>query len=231
MPNNIANVTIEASVIQLNNTYYLRNGQYAPVTQNVPCGINAEVDYFSWWMTPVQDYGIVSILQAIPAIGENVNQPTSDSISVVRVRDKYKPHWTWWIVSSLEDYYNACAACCGDSPVPIPTPDLPVIIPCQTVCDSTNADGDYIAVFGIPDLPSGMSFLGHAIINDEALTDATGSDAASLLTSINTNWGTIASPSESIVWTKSADGLTLTGTGFSKDDAVCVVIETVDTSP
>src|SRR5215831_5375342 len=122
MTNVIPNVTVPAPVIQFNNTYYLKNGQYNPRTLNVPCGINALVDDEQWWMTPVKDSGIVSILQAIPAIGENVSQPTPDSISVIRIRDKYTPYYTWWVICTLAQYYASCAACCGSSAVPIPTP-------------------------------------------------------------------------------------------------------------
>jgi len=226
MANNIANVTVPAPVIQFNNTYYLKDGQYNPQTINVPCGINAEVDPWPWWAIPVEDDGIVSILQTVPAIGENVSQPTIDSVAVIRVRDKYKPHYEWFIISSLTNYYAACAACCGASAVPIPTPTPPLIIPCQAVCNSVDANGKFIGVFGIPTLPAGQHYIADGRINGDPLAQASGNTAALLVSDINTKWGNILSPGETITWTKSADNLTLTGTGFSETDVICVLVRT-----
>lgn len=227
MPNVVANVSIPAPVIQFNNKYYLTDGQYDPQTINVPCGINAELDYFTWWAIPVQDDGIVSILQMVPAIGDNESKPTIDSISVIRVRDKYKPHYTWWVIATLAQYYASCAACCGDSAVPIPNPTLPIITPCQSVCDSTDANGNFIATFGIPQLPVGQHFVANGQLNGVAFTPLTATTTAQLLTEMNAFWQPpAASPPEHITWTKSSDDLTIIGTGFFESDVICLVIQT-----
>lgn len=233
MANNIANVSIPAPVIQEKNISYLEDGQYSPKTRNIPCGVNAWVDDIQHWAVPITDYGICTNLFFQPAVGDYPpgTPPTPDSLLVLRIRDKYKPNFTWWVICTIEQYYASCQTCCADDFIPIPDPTLPIIIPCQSVCESQNISNQYISVNGIPELGAGQEYVGYARVNGEELTDASGATATLLLTDINSKWGTISSPSESIVWTKSSDNLTLIGTGFSEGDVVCVLIEAITPSP
>lgn len=227
MPNFIANVTVPAPVIQLNNDQYLVDGQFQPRTLNVPCGINSLVDANEWWATPVKDFGVTTILQMIPKLDDNVAQPTPDSITVIKVSDKYTPFWTWWIVCSLEDYYNACATCCGDEPENIPEPALPIIVPCQYICNSTNAEGEYISIFGFP--PDDGEFWGYGQYNGVDLPTIHSPTKAGLVVLMNAQWGSIGTPTATFVWTESNDILTATG-GFA-EDSICVLIVSVEPSP
>jgi hypothetical protein len=225
MPNTIPNETVEAQVIQFNNHYYLRDGQYAPQTQNILCGINALVDPYQWWMVPVKNFGIVSILQAVPAINGNETQPTPDSISVIRIRDKYNPGYTWFVICSLEDYYAACAACCGDTPVPIPLPTLPVIVPCQKVCEAQNTNGDYFVTFAAPVLGAGEQYFVYGQFDEEELADFQSTSLDDLVNDLNTNYGTVGSPAVDITWTR--NGTTIIGTfdnGLGVDSTMCLLI-------
>ena len=228
MANTIPNESVPAPVIQFNNHYYLVDGQFAPRTVNVPCGINALLDDETWWAIPIKNYGIVSpFLQMVPAVNGNIAQPTPDSISVIRIRDKYIPGFTWWVVCSLKNYYAACAACCGDAPVPIPAPTLPVIVPCQLICDSVNADGEYISVFGYPaDIGT---YTAYSHYNGEELTSQSATTMALLLIALNIHWTNIGSPSTAFEWT--AAGGVLTATGGNEGDSLCVLIDSAVPSP
>lgn len=232
MPNSIPNETVPAPVIQFNNHYYLVDGQYAPQSISVPCGVNALVDPYQWWMIPVKDEGIVSILQAVPAINGNVDQPTPDSISVIRIRDKYDPGYTWWCICQLEDYYAACAACCDDAPVPIPIPSLPIIVPCQEVCTAVNDAGNYYVVFAAPTLGAGEGYITYGQYENEDLTTFESTSLDDLVTDLNSNYGTVGSPSVSIVWTRT--GNTIIGTfqnGAGESSSFCLLILAIPPSP
>ena len=227
MANEIPNETVQAPVIQFNNHQYITDGQYDPQLINVPCGINALVDPYQWWAIPVKNDGIMSILQLAPAINGNVDQPTPDSISCIRIRDKYNPGYTWWAICSLNDYYAACAACCGDTPDPIPDPTLPVIVPCQLICNSTNDEGQYISVFGYPENEGEYTAYGQ--YNGEELSTQTAATMQLLLIALNIHWTGIGSPSTNFEWT--ASGGVLTATGGNEGDSICVLITSQVPSP
>lgn len=228
MPNNIANITIPAPVIQLKNDLYLVDGQYDPHTLNIPCGVNAWVDDIQHWVVPVKDSGICTTCSFVPATGNYPpgTPPTPDSLLVLRVRDKYTPFFTWWVICTIAQYYASCQTCCGVSFVPIPAPTLPIIVPCQQICDSVNADGDFISVFGYPADAGNYHAWGQ--YNGEDLPEQTSATIAGLVILLNANWGTIGSPSGIFVWT--ASGGVLTATGGNSGDSLCVLI-TSDNSP
>lgn len=233
MANTIPNETVPAPVIQFNNHYYLVDGQYAPRTLNIPCGINALLDDQQWWAVPVKNYGIVAdILQMVPAINGNVAQPTPDSISVIRIRDKYNPGYTWWVVCTLAQYYASCAACCDDPVVPIPDPTLPTIVPCQILCDGIDDDGNYYAVFAAPALGAGQEYQTFGEYDGESLDAFESDDLDDLIIDLNANYGTVGSPAVDIVWTRI--GTTIIGTvqdGNGEDNSICLLIKAIEESP
>lgn len=232
MSNTIPNEAIPAPVIQFNNHYYLRDGQYDPQSISVPCGVNALVDPYQWWMIPVKNFGIVSILQAVPAINGNESQPTPDSISVIRIRDKYNPGYTWWCVCQLVDYYAACAACCGEPAVPIPAPDLPIIVPCQDICGATNDAGNYFLTFAAPALGAGEGYITYGQYDGGELPTFESTSLDDLVTDLNTNYGTVGSPAVDIVWTRS--GTTIIGTvqdGAGEGSSFCLLVLAIAPSP
>lgn len=233
MANTIPTVSIPAAVIQFNNTQFIVDGQPSPQIINVPCR-NAELDHVEYWFVPVKDDGVFTVYTPVPKEGDFITQPTPDSFSVFRVREQLTPYYTYWVVGTISDYYASCQTCCGDAFVPMPcTTDSPAecpppVVPCSIICDAVDSEGNFISVFGIPTLGAGQSFIGYAIFNGEELSDVSGADVTTLLADINATWGTIGSPSETIIWTKSADGLTLIGTGFEIENEICVAIIAVD---
>jgi hypothetical protein len=234
MPNNIPNVTVSAPVIQLKNDLYLVDGQYAPRTLNIPCGVNAWVDDIQHWCVPIKDFGICTNVFFEPAVGDYPpgTPPTPDSLLVLKVRDKYYPAFTWWVACTKDEYYAACQTCCGEDYVAIPDPILPVIIPCQNVCDAQNADGNYFVTFGAPDLGAGEGYQTFGQFDGEVLPVFESTSLDDLVSDLNTNYGTIGSPSVTIVWTRA--GNAIIGTfqdGEGVDSSMCLLITDIPPSP
>jgi hypothetical protein len=229
MPNQVPNVSVPAPVIQLNNKQFLVDGQYAPRTINIPCHSNAQVDDITYWMVPIKDSGIVSILEPVPAIGiYATSPPTPDSVRAIRVRDKYSPNYTWWVLTTLADYYAACGSCCGAAFVPIPTPLLPVIIPCQSVCEAVNAAGLYLSTFGVPaDLGT---YWAYGYFNGVVLPTRTAATLALLVTALNAAWSAVGSPARNFVWSTPAAGV-LQAVGGLEGDSLCVQVFSIPASP
>lgn len=227
MPTAIPNVTIFAPVIQFKNDLYLTEGQYTPRTLNIPCGINALVDDQETWVVPVKDHGICTVCSFVPAINDYPpgSPPTPDSLLTIRVRDKYNRNYWWYVIATRDQYYASCAACCGDTPVPIPDPTLPIIVPCQNVCEATDDDGNYYVTFGAPTLGAGEEYSVYGQYNGEDLNSFSSTSLDDLVSDLNSEYGTIGSPSVDIVWTR--NGNTIIGTfqdGDGEDGNFCLMI-------
>ena len=234
MANNIANISVPAPVIQENNIAYLENGQYSPRTRNIPCGVNAWVDDIQHWCVPIKDFGICTNIDFVPAVGAYPvgSPPTPDSLLVLRVRDKYKPHFTWWVICTIAQYYASCQTCCGATFVPIPAPTLPIIVPCQNVCDAINGSGNYFVTFAAPTLGGGESYVTNGQLDGEDLGDFTSTSLDDLVSDLNSNYGTVGSPALTIVWTRS--GNTIIGTfqnGAGADSVFCLIVQAEVPSP
>lgn len=235
MANEIGTVLIPAPVVQLKNTQFIENGVIVPQLLEVPCR-NVHVDVGQYWAIPTKDNGIFTGLWYQPATtitGEAISQPTFDSFQVLRIRDKsYPSDYTWWIISTLAQYTAACNTCCGETMTPIPF-TVPVIAPCQNVCDATDSDGNYYAVFAAPDLGAGEEYNVNGSLNNEEVPafDATSLD--DLISELNSNFdGSGSSPAIEIVWTR--DGNTIIGTiqdGLGENTSICLVITADPTSP
>jgi hypothetical protein len=228
MANNIPNITITAPVIQLKNDAYLIDGQYAPRNLLIPCGVNAWVDDTQHWCIPIKDFGICTNIFFEPAVGSYPpgTPPTPDSLLVLRVRDKYEPGFTWWVICTIAQYYGSCQTCCGSSYIQIPAPVLPEIVPCQLICDSVDANGNFISVFGYP-VDAG-NFHAYGQYQGSILPKQTSATIGGLVTLLNANWSHIGSPATVFTYT-AANGV-LTATGGISGDSICILI-TSDTSP
>ncbi len=226
---NIATVLVNVPVIQLNNIVYLQDGQLVPQTLKVPCR-NVHVDTPYYWAVPIKDSGVFTTLEMIPqtdVYGNAVDQPTYDSFTVQRVRDKLS-RYTWWIViddsaSPPVDFTDVCATCCGEDSLTL-SGVIPLIVPCQSI-ESTNDAGDFIVVFGAPALSGGQTYRANGAFNDEALVQVTAATLALLIVQMNLHWGTIGSPACTFVWTNV--DLVVTGTGCECPGEICVLIEAV----
>lgn len=234
MANTIPLSSISGPVIQLNNDAYLQDGQYSPRNLNgIPCGDNALVDTINHWAIPIQDYGICTNFFFQPATGDYPpgTPPTPDSLLVLRVRDKYLPNWNFWVICTIDEYYASCAVCCTDDPILLPTPILPIIIPCQKLCEATNADGDYFVTFAAPPLGAGQHFQVYGQLNEEVLDPFEATDLNDLISKLNSNFDG-GSPAPDIEWTR-VDS-TIIGTfqdGEGADDSFCLLINAIESSP
>lgn len=232
MASNIATVLVRVPVIQLNNTIYIEDGQLVPQTLNVPCR-EAFIDLPYYWAVPIKDSGIFTTLEMIPKTdqwGNAIDQPSYDSFTVQRVRDK-ESRYTWWVIiddstSPPADFTDVCATCCGEEAVTL-SGDVPLIVPCQTLCEtSPYADGEFEAVFGAPALTGGQTYKANGAYNNVALPQITGATLAALVIQMNANWDTPSgSPSATFVW--SNVGLVVFAIGGFENDSLCVLIETV----
>lgn len=231
MASNIATVLVRVPVIQLNNTVYIQDGQLVPQTLNVPCR-EAYIDLPHYWAVPIKDSGVFTTLQMIPktdVYGNAVDQPTYDSFTVQRVRDKLVKD-TWWIVIDEEasppvDFTDVCETCCGEAAVTL-TGTVPTIVPCQTICEtSPPEDGEFISVFGAPELAGGETYRANGAYNNEALPELTAASIAALIILMNAQWNTPGSPAATFVWTN--NGTVVFATGGFVDDSLCVLIEAV----
>ena len=236
MANNIPLTSIPAPVIQLNNDLYLVDGQFTTQTKNVPCGVNALIDDVQHWAVPIKDFGICTNIFFQPAVGDYPpgTPPTPDSLLVLRVRDKYNPKWTWWVACTKADYYASCQVCCDDPVVPIPNPVLPIITPCQNLCDAQNGAGNYFTTWGAPDLGAGETYLVYGQYNGDELIPFESTSLTDLINDLNSNYGSLGgSPaSATVVWTRS--GNIIIGTfqnGDGVGDSFCLLIVNGGTSP
>lgn len=231
----IGTVTIPALVINFNGVTFTNgtNGYYGEQVVgkvlDVPCR-EILFDNVDSWAIPVKDSGIFTGLDFELKQGDNTSQPTFDSFSVFRIRDKISNNY-WIIYGTKADLIASCSTCCdGSSPIPMPgISSFGVrIAPCQTM-DILNDDGNPYMVFGLPSLASGEAYYPYGSLNNVALTAASISGYANttlLLAFLNSNW-------TPFVWTKSVDNLTLIATGGEANigDSLCVQVVTPSPSP
>lgn len=232
----IATILVPCLVIQLNNQQFIENEQVIGQTLDVPCR-NVIIDEIGYWGVPVKDYGIFTKIQWMLMRENNsvvVPQPTFDSFMVFRVRDKLTDY-TWWIYGTKDQFLNSCATCCGAGSVSMPGIDgqfAPAIAPCQQLCEIKNGSGAYQAIFGIPNILGPDTFFPYGSYNNVAFPTASGAGYATvalLLTYLNATWQNTGG-SGTLVWTATADGLTLIATGGALSDSICVVISRIGPS-
>lgn len=181
-----------------------------------------------FWAEPVTGYGVVGTgFKYTPTQPNSTSdKPTAQSFHVFRLINQNQAG-NVYVLGTSDDYNEVSkeTECCGTtSPAPVmPTSaDLPVIAPCQTLCD-TNTDGLYIGVFAAP-LPDTGTYTARGYFNDVALPTITGATVAALVIALNANasWnsaaiGTWTNPSgATLVVTQGVDA---TGT-----DELCMLI-------
>lgn len=228
MADNIGTVVIPAPVVQLKDNQFLEDGVILPQILEVPC-IQSHIDLGRYWAIPTKDEGIFTGWWYQPATtvnGTAIAQPTYDSFPVLRIRDKLNDY-TWWVLATLTQFTAACNTCCGAAFTPI-TYTVPVISPCQFICDAINADGNYYVVFAAPTLGAGQTYTVHGSFDNIALPNGTLiANLTALLVFLNANYTLVGdfSPQASIVWTRA--GNTIIGTlqsGLGNQSSMCLSI-------
>lgn len=232
----IPNSLIPAYVVQMNNTIFIQGDQIIGRVLDIPCK-NDFIDDPNYWAVPVKDGGIFTTLNYL-LVAQFPNQPTYDSFPVFRVRDKLSG-FNWWAYGTHDNFVNSCSTCCGDGAILMPhTTDGFVIniAPCDTLGDvngfAQNAAGKYYSTTALPVLTGTETYYPYGSYNNVAFPSAAAHGYATpalLLTFLNTNWTNVGSPNVTIVWSLSADNLTLTATttGALAGDSICVVISNI----
>lgn len=220
---------LKALAIQFNNEVYLNDGVTpGQIVHNVPTPSAGGVIDGDYWAIPVNE-GVESGFNYYATDPDSTDAPDPQAFHVVRISQN-NAYDKWWLLGTSTEYAVAAETveCCGDSSPSGAMPlDAPSIAPCQTICE--NADGDLIAVFGIPTKTTAQRFFPFGYINGVALPDASASGyttTGTLLTFLNANWTTGALTN---TWAVSADGLTLTNTLDTSpgNDEICAVIAVI----
>ncbi len=235
MADQISTVTIPCWVIQFNNTQYTQDAETVIGKELlVPCR-DVVFDPDDYWAVPIKDSGIFTGLEYVPKTGVYLAQPTYDSFTVFRIRDKFFNQY-WWIYGTKADFIASCATCCGDAAVPMPGLDSFSlrIAPCQEFCVA-ETNGTFRAYFGIPSLSGILRYFPYGSFNNVALTAASGAGYAStnaLLTFLNANWINfpVRSPQPTAIWSIENGGLVATFTNAIAGDYICMSVITVDPS-
>jgi len=228
---NIPHKLVPAPVIGVKNFLFIEEGQLNPQYRNIPCE-QEFVDYVQYWAVPAKDAGIFTNLAFTPQqddFGNAIAKPTYDSFQVLRVRDKIS-HYVWWLPVTIDQFTASCATCCGTAFTPIAIPTLPIISPCQAVCNAVNDLGQYYSIWAAEVLPAAHHYVANGGYNDGQFVPLTASSIGALLTAMNANWRYVGddSPPAEITWTR--DEYTIFGTvtsGGSEDDTICLVIQVV----
>jgi hypothetical protein len=234
---------IQALVVRFNNDSFVDDPTVTRVsganittgigtTKAVPCpdSVSGGVIDADYWAKPVNE-GTVSDFTYIPYnVNETIStKPGPDSFAVVRISSRFTRD-VWWVVGTSTDYLAACAVCCSDSPVPMPTAaDLPAEAGCQTMCNQFS-NGLYFASVGLPTLVGNESYYPFGYFNGVALPTATGlgyATTGTLLTFLNTavtGWAAVGT------WTVSNGALIVQQADGPGDDELCVSVSAINPS-
>lgn len=222
---------IPALVIKHNNDVYLNADLEVGVIQTIPTPGAGGVPDGDYWAVPITNFGIVTGFNFTPTTPDSTDEPTLQSFHVFRLITRFGND-VWYVRGATtgdgsgspanNGYIEASqdAECCDETPRVLPT-DVPVLLPCQEACD-WDEDENYFFVLGLPTDAGTYTATGY--LNGEALTSATGANAAALETSLNSLWTNQGSPQIAITWTVSngiAKGVITDGNG---DDVLCAKI-------
>lgn len=254
---------ITAIVIQKNNSVFIREdginaekipgspGEYATglgVSMEIPCPDNSSSGQIDgdFWAVPVNE-GLPAGFNYIPYNPAELNQtpPTPQSFAVVKISSNASSD-DWYVLGTSVQYIASCNACCGVTPVPMPTIyALPLQPGCQVMCNWNNGTlQQYFAILGLPALNFNRRYYPYGAFNNILLPTANSVGYVStttLLAFLNTSttvstvngvttytggWGIVG------VWTVSADGLTLTATQAAGPgtDLLCASVASINPS-
>jgi hypothetical protein len=220
---------IPALVIKHNNSVFLTPDLSVGVTMPIPTpGAGGRIDG-DYWAVPISNYGIVTGFNYEPTTPDDTEPPTLQSFHVFRLVTDFGNDV--WIVRGSSTFDGESPAnagyiqssqdaeCCADTPATLPT-DVPALVPCQTACEF-NADNNYFFILAIPTDTGTLTATGY--LNGEALSPASGANAAALLISLNSLWTNQGSPQIAITWTLANENTTAIGviTAGSGEDVLC----------
>jgi len=198
------------------------------VTQEIPCPDSSSGGVIDgdFWADPVSE-GVFAGYNYIPYnVAEVVSsKPKPTAFAVVRISSRFSSD-VWWILGTSTQYIASCAACCGTTPVPMPTVgSIPLQPGCQILCQfETPTSVNYFGVVGLPNLIFNQRYYPYGTFNNinlpaasvtgyvstttllAFLNTATTTSVVNGVTTYSGGWGIVG------VWTVTADGLTLIAT-------------------
>lgn len=209
---------ITGLVVKHNNDVYLTEDQGSDVGVLMPIptpGSGAVIDG-DYWADPINDNGIVTGFDFIPAKPTDTVKPSPQAFHVFRLINRFGND-VWYVRGTTTfdgespanaGYIQAAqdAECCDETPRTLPQ-TAPEMYPCQTSCILDDSEGAFEFILQLPLPRSGALFTGNGYLNGTALPQVTGATPALLQTALNASWNNIGSPSVAITWTVTADGV------------------------
>lgn len=206
---------------------------------NVECR-NVETDAVGWWAIPQKDYGIFSGLQYLPQYdnqGNYIPQPSYDSQPCFRIQDKVTEITEYFIYGTIENFYAACATCCGSGGyIPMPGTDGTFILriaPTVVLGNITNSSGQNLFYQGLPSLAAGQNYFPFGGYNNIPFPNASPTgypNTTTLVAWLNANASAVGSPSvPTLVWSYVSDqaGGRIISTGGAVGDIIGMTVVAV----
>lgn len=231
---------IPALVIKHNNDVYMNTDTLSVGTiMDIPTPGSGAVIDGDFWAVPITD-DVVSGFNFIPTSADSTDAPTAQSFHVFRLVNRFGND-SWYVRGTTTaaeggspsscGYIQAAAdaECCSETPCSLPT-DVPVIAPCQTLCE-WDADSKYFGIFALPTLTGNSRYYPYGYYNNVLLTAGTSTGYATpttLLSFLNSGtWGAIGT------WSyvdEDETQLKVTLAAGDGTDVICVAIVTVNPS-
>lgn len=176
---------MDAVAIQSNHISYAECGGR---TISVPCGEGTNVDVQGdYWGQPIKDkifrgYRIVAKAPGSAA-------PTPDSISLVRIYDKYTGN-TYHLLGTAAQYRTACG---GGAAMPLAT-TIPLVVPTVNLCAPLTKGGTDFNNWWTPPAKTGGQTYTVAVDynNTQPVAPGTGlADVPAVVTYLNTNYAAV----------------------------------------
>lgn len=211
---------IPAIVLQRNNSLFLNNvtaQKLAGAEVMVGLGLATEIPTpdggavidADYWAEPVGE-GVLTGFKMHPYNPSDPVtsvKPNAQCFAVCRIYNRLASDY-WYILGTVAQYITASAGGAA-----LPTTFTTLFAAEQKACQF-DINGKYFFVLQLPTLTGNARYFPYGYLNGVALPAGANTGYATsgaLLTFLNANWTNLGSPVSSIVWTLSADGLTLLG--------------------
>ena len=235
---------IPALVLQRNNQVYLSEGGISVqksgggdivvgvgLLTEIPTPDGGGVIDFDCWATPVGEGALTSFTfipyNASDPIGSVA--PSVQSFKCFRIYNRLASD-DWYIVGTVAEYITAYN---GGAALPTTITTLPAAY--QKMCEFINSSNQYGALFALPPLLTpDTKYFPYGYFNGVALpagANAGYATIAALLVFLNANWTNLGSPVTAIVWTVSADNITLIATETAGGGSDIIAAQIVAINP
>jgi hypothetical protein len=235
---------IPGLVLQRNNQVYLSEGGISVqksgggdivvgvgLLTEIPTPDGGGVIDYDCWATPVGE----GILTGFTFTPYNANdpigsvQPNVQAFKCFRIYNRLASD-DWYVVGTVAEYITAYN---GGAALPTTITTLPA--GWQKMCEFINSSNQYGALFALPPLLTpDTKYFPYGYFNGVALpagANAGYATIAALLVFLNANWTNLGSPVTAIVWTVSADNITLIATETAGGGSDIIAAQIVAINP